>query len=182
MAEQPRFVVAEGPIARATAKAAGIPDTKYVFQFSSALVLCKFVSSIPAPEATAPEGQVGDFVNNVKCRKWTDLSGQTVNLCKLPDADAPHQPPNGCLVNIGDITITTTNKAPPPKTYVCDNFTLEGTQTHRAAGSNQTVFLFTGKGDAQSGERVTGVGTCLETLVPDGAPQVGPWHFVFTIC
>ena len=170
MAPQPRFVVAEGHLfSTVDALAAGLDDSRFVFQFRSKLVLCDV------------DERVGTFVNNVKCRKWTDLSGNTASTHVLPGVPEPPQPGNGCIVNVGEVTITIEQHAPPPQTIVCPNFQLEGTQTHRTEGG-LAVFLFTGKGDAVDGARVTGVGSCLERLVPKGRPFVDSWHFVFTIC
>lgn len=122
-----RAVVAEGPIT----SAGPIDASRYVFQFSSKLVLCGV--------------EVGEFVNDVKCRKWTDLDGNQANTpCLL--AHEPPQPDKGSLVTIGDVTLAIGPSAPPPRTIVCPDFRFEGTQTHGAEGG-LTVFLFTGEGN-----------------------------------
>ena len=95
MAPPPRFVVSEGHIfSTVDAVAAGLDDSKFVFQFRSKLVLCD------------ADERVGTFVNNVKCRKWTDLSGNTSKTHVLPGVPEPPQPGNGCIVNVGEVTIT----------------------------------------------------------------------------
>ena len=99
-----------------------------------------------------------------------------------PLSPPPPQPPNGSLVTIGDVTLKIGPLAPPPRTIVCPNFRLEGTQTHGAEG-DLTPFLFTGKGTAEDGASVTGVGRALQKLaVPSGAPSPKSWQFVFMIC
>ena len=89
MAPQPRFVVAEGHIfSTVDALAAGLDDSKFVFQFRSKLVSCDV------------DERVGTFVNNVKSRKWTDLSGNTAKTQVLPGVPEPPQPGNGGILNL----------------------------------------------------------------------------------
>ena len=170
-----RLVEAAGPLTIAGAVSPA-DDNKYIGHFSSDLGLCGET--------------VGTFVNDVRCRKWTDLSGQYANTaCYV--ATGPGQPDRGSIVNIGHITIDISGDAPPRK-VVCEEFQLTGVQTYGVeavdlSGNVQTVFLFTGKGQGMSTPdnkkvTVTGVGKCLEEMHPFGAPTAKSWTFVFMIC
>src|SRR5215207_9602320 len=100
MAERPRFVVADGHI---DSKAA--ISEAYVFQFSSRMVFC---GNDVAKSASSPPS----FTNNVKCRKWTDLSGRTFNTpCRA--AHEPPQPDRGSIVNVGQVTLLIEKNSEP---------------------------------------------------------------------
>jgi hypothetical protein len=185
MAEKERFVVADGPIVSKSAAAAGIDGTKYVFQFSSHMFVCgKDVGGDSQPLAT--------FVNNVRCRKWTNLCGTNFNTaaCRV-EGPEPSQPDKGCIVNVGDVTLEIAKHSEPPRRIVCPQFKLEGTQTH-GIESSLVVFLFEGEGQGTATPlsgggnpqdvTVRGIGRCPETLDPNGAPKVDSWTFIFTIC
>jgi hypothetical protein len=162
-------VVAEGPINNLAAEAG---DYSHVFQFSSDLALCG--------------KKVGAFLNNVRCRKWTDLSGNAGNTCALFFPE-PAQPDPGSLVAVGDVTLKIDPQAPPSAppagTIVCPNFRFDATQTH-GTQNGLTLFLLTGFGTTANGRGVTGVGRVLEqlNLDPPKAPTPVSWHFVFTLC
>jgi hypothetical protein len=180
----PKFVVTDGVITSKLAGDAHLDPAKYFLQFSSPLVFCG--------------REVGSFVNNVKVRKWTDTSGYAANKWAASDASPPKpepseppQPAYGCLVNLGDISLTFTadpedaSSSPVPDKIESKDFRLYGTQTYRS--DDGTVFLFTGEGKVGRTKFITGVGSCIEQLKPaslaaDAAPRPKSWRFVFTIC
>src|SRR5262245_10144865 len=106
----PSYIVAEGLITPEPS-----PDSsRYVFSFRSKVRVCGKVA--------------GEFRNDVKCRKWTDLTGKTSDTPSfLPPAFVP-QPPKGGILNVGDVTIKVGSQ-----TIKCPDFTLNGIQTYGVA-------------------------------------------------
>jgi hypothetical protein len=162
--EPPWFVVARGDIEYLTAGVAGLPTSQFHHQLTSQLVVC--------------DTEAGTFKIKVKCRKWTDLSGNPANTPCLVAPPGPPQPPWGCVVSVGEMILKIVG--PPTRTIVCRDFTLEGTQTY-STEAPFVVFLFTGYGEAD-GASVTGAGRCLQKMDPFGAPTPVSWRFVLTVC
>lgn len=130
--------------------------------------------------------EVGHFVNNYRCRKWTDTDGRKGNTPNCFVDIEPEQPPKRGIVNVGDVTLEIGRKR-----IVCPSFGLEGIQTYGTEtynGEALAVFLFTGSGTSDDGARVTGVGRTLQRLIktkppdPAKAPPPVAWRFVLTIC
>src|SRR5262245_5515412 len=105
-----RQFLAQGPLARDSAS-----SSAYVFQFSSDLVdACTPPTAAAAPppaaatSAAAPTSAAAamappKFINDVKCRRWTDTLERTERrgTCPIDVAD----PEPGRILNIGDITL-----------------------------------------------------------------------------